>query len=58
MKLRWPYWLSWIVFFAFAGTMSIRMADDALQAVINFTILGGVPTLAALWFMRTKKDRP
>ena len=54
MKLRWPYWLSWVVFLVFAGTMSVRMADNVLQALINFAILGGAPTLAVLWRMRTK----
>jgi len=57
MKRRWPYWLSWVIFFAFAAAVSARMAENLLQAVINFVFIGGFPTLAALWVIQKKKDR-
>jgi len=56
MKLRWPYWLSWVVFFAFAAFVSARMAEGLFQTVIYFIILGGAPAASALWLIRRRDD--
>lgn len=49
MKLRWPYWLSWVLFFAFAAVVSAKMAEGLLQNLIYFLFLAGPVTAWALW---------
>jgi len=53
--MRWPYWLSWMLFFTGAAALSAKVARDLTQGLIIFS-LHVLAALLSLRWLQKKRD--